>query len=75
MCGYGTHIFENSVRVFLNGRRETQREGKLNMNNYVSEKKRTLWRSMIALFRTERYKMPIEDTTKRYEYFRLHSAM
>jgi hypothetical protein len=69
MCGYGTRIFENFVNVLLNGRREIQREGKLNMSNYVSERKRIPWRGMIAVFRTERYKMPIEGTMKSYDYF------
>jgi hypothetical protein len=40
------------------------------MNNYVSERKRIPWRGMIALFRTERYKMPIEGIMKNYDYFR-----
>lgn len=50
-------------------------KGKLNTNNYVSERKKTPWRGMITLFRAERYKMPIEGTMKRYDYFRLPSAM
>jgi len=33
------------------------------------------WCGMIALFRSERHKMPIEGTMERYDYFRPHLAI
>jgi hypothetical protein len=43
-------------------------EGKLNgSSTYVSERKRVPWRGMIALFRTEQYRMPIEGTMNNEE--------
>lgn len=72
MCGYGTHICENSVNVLFEGSREIEREGTLNMSYYVSERKMMSWPGMIALFHTERYKVPIEGAMKEYDYF-LHT--
>jgi hypothetical protein len=38
------------------------------MTNYVSERKMTPWRGMIAVFRIQRYRKPIEGTMKTYDY-------
>jgi hypothetical protein len=53
-------------------RREIRTEGTLNTTNCVSERKMTPWRGLIAVFRIERYKKPIDGTMKRYNYICPH---